>query len=220
MNDGKRFLPKEFEPGFHDVLLGRGKRCYQHFGTKNFLSVVASTLGKYSSATSKAEKSRIIVSVVSKIQKRNPYGGFIKKDSETGRWYQVGEFVARERTSQAFRDALHDSYKSSNSSRKKRRKNKLANTASFNQSVQPKFSCDQQFDVVSESTSSTTAKESQLSSIYSHLLDQRCNVEAFDNILDEICPPGDTSLDLDLHDFEIENSNDISIINIDLERQR
>jgi hypothetical protein len=55
-------------------------------------------------------------------------GGFVKQDS-SGRWYEVGDFLAREKTSQAFRDALHDRYKSSNVSKKKRRKREQATKA-------------------------------------------------------------------------------------------
>ena len=40
--------------------------------------------------------------------------------------YEVGDFLAREKTSQAFRDVLHDKYKSSNTSKKKRRQEEQA----------------------------------------------------------------------------------------------
>merc|ERR1712151_1349296 len=49
-------------------------------------------------------------------------GGFLKNDSATGLWFQVGDSMARLKTSQAFRDALEDNYLSSNSSKKKRRR--------------------------------------------------------------------------------------------------
>jgi len=214
MSAGNKFLPKEFKPGFNDVLIGRGKRCYEHSGNKSFLILVASRLDEYSAATSKMEKSKILASAVSEIQKRSPYGGFIKKDSETGLWFKVGEFLAREKTSQAFRDALHDSYKSSNSSRKKRRKTKKTDKAIPNQLVQKTFSFYQQSDALSESSSSTTIIESESSSIDSGFSDQRYRIEAFDNVsLDEICPPG--NIDLDLHDFNLENGSDISRIQME-----
>jgi len=214
MSAGNKFLPKEFEPGFDDVLIGRGKRCYEHSGNKSFFILVASRLGEYSVATSKMEKSKILASTVSEIQKKSPSGGFIKKDSETGLWFQIGEFLAREKTSQAFRDALHDSYKSSNSSRKKRRKTKKTDRETPNQLVQPNFSYDQQSDASSEITSSTTIIEPESSSIHSKISDQRCRIEAFDNVsLDEICPPD--NIDLDLYDFDLENGDDISIIQLE-----
>jgi hypothetical protein len=220
MSAGNKFLPKEFEPGFNDVLIGRGKRFYKHSGNKIFRILVASRLGEYSVATSKMEKSKILVSAVSEIQKKSPHGGFIKKDPETGLWFQIGEFLAREKTSQAFRDALHDSYKSSNSSRKKRRKTKRTNTATPNQLVQPTFSYNQQCDTSLESSSSTTIIEPETSSIHSNFSDQRCRVEAFDNVsLDEICPSENIDIDIDIdidhHDFDLEKGNDSSKIKLE-----
>jgi hypothetical protein len=38
-----------------------------------------------------------------------------------GRWYEVGDFYAREKTSQMFRDCLHENYSSSNMTKKKKR---------------------------------------------------------------------------------------------------
>ena len=66
------------------------------------------------------EKGYIISLVYDEICEQAGIGGFIKKD-EHGRWYDVGEFLAREKVSQAFRDALQDKYKSSTASKRKRR---------------------------------------------------------------------------------------------------
>lgn len=90
-------------------------------GNINFQKFVASKLGEYSAAPTKLAKSHIIASVVSTIQEQSPNGGFLKKDSSTGLWYEAGEFLARERTSQAFRDALQSDYRSSRSFKKKTR---------------------------------------------------------------------------------------------------
>jgi hypothetical protein len=73
----------------------------------------------------KLEKSYILSDVVEKVRANSGVGGFVKKDKE-GRWYEVGDFLAREKTSQAFRDVLHDKYKSSNTSKKKRRQEEQA----------------------------------------------------------------------------------------------
>jgi hypothetical protein len=73
----------------------------------------------------KLEKSYILSDVVEKVRTNSGIGGFVKKN-EDGRWYEVGDFLAREKTSQAFRDVLHDKYKSSNTSKKKRRQEEQA----------------------------------------------------------------------------------------------
>jgi hypothetical protein len=115
-------LPEGFVPGDDDVICGRGRNCFNHNGNERFRGIVAGYLDQYSKSTSKMEKSYILSDIVAKVRKSSPNGGgFVKKCPETKRFYEVGCFLAREKTSQAFRDALHDQYKSSNSAKKKRR---------------------------------------------------------------------------------------------------
>jgi len=52
----------------------------------------------------KAEKPQILSSTVSNI--RNAPGRFIKQDSDTKQWYNVGDFLAKEKISQIFRDLI------------------------------------------------------------------------------------------------------------------
>lgn len=75
------------------------------------------------------DKSAVLTKVVEEVRLRSPYGGFVKQDAN-GIWHEVGDFLAREKTSQAFRDALHDRYKSSNVSKKKRRQEEQAKVTS------------------------------------------------------------------------------------------
>lgn len=117
-----KFLPEDFQPGPHDILIGRGKKCYNHIGNINFRNLVSNNLDEYSSAKTKQEKSDILADLVKQIRKISPNGGFLKQDSSTGLWYEVGGFLAREKTSQAFRDALHENYRSSNSFKKQQRR--------------------------------------------------------------------------------------------------
>jgi hypothetical protein len=114
-------LPESFEPSDDDVLVGRGKTCFNHVGNQRFRVKVTDYLEEYSRAKTKADKSVILTKVVSEVRKKSPLGGFVKKDNKTSRWFEVGDFLAREKTSQCFRDALHDQYRSSTKSKKKRR---------------------------------------------------------------------------------------------------
>lgn len=114
-------LPEDFEPGDMDVLCGRGKRCFNSPGNQRFRKLVAARAEDYAAATTRTDKTFIVCSIVSEIRKAAPKGGFVKKDSTTGRWYEVGDFNAHEKTSQMFRDVLHENYLSSNKSKKKRR---------------------------------------------------------------------------------------------------
>ena len=121
-----RLLPVGYKPGEHDVLCGRGRKCFNHAGNVKFRAIVQSFLPQYSKAMAKLEKSYILSDVVEQVRKNSGEGGFIKKDPDTSRWYEVGDFLAREKTSQAFRDVLHDKYKSSNTAKKKRRQEEQA----------------------------------------------------------------------------------------------
>jgi hypothetical protein len=118
---GMTLLPEDFTPTIEDVICGRGRRCFSHCGNDRFRTHVDGFLVQYSQASSKLEKSFILSDIVAKVQANRPGGGFVKKCPETKRWYEVGCFLAREKTSQTFRDALSDQYKSSNSAKKKRR---------------------------------------------------------------------------------------------------
>lgn len=116
--DRMRPLAEGFTPGKDDVICGRGKKCYQHIGNENFRKRVMLMLGEYNNAKTKLDKSGVLSAVVQQVRQASPEGGFVKQD-EKGKWFEVGDFLAREKTSQAFRDALHERYKSSNVSKKK-----------------------------------------------------------------------------------------------------
>lgn len=118
--DRMTLLPEDFSPSDDDVICGRGKKCYAHIGNDRFRKRVTGMLGEYQKARSKLDKSKVLSDVVEQVRLNSPRGGFVKQDSD-GRWYEVGDFLAREKTSQAFRDALHENYKSSNVAKKKRR---------------------------------------------------------------------------------------------------
>ena len=95
---------------------------FLHPGNRLFRQLVADSLREYSNSnTSKLQKGIIIRHIVSQVRLNSPDGGFVKWDSGNGRWYEVGDFLAREKVSQAFRDALHEQYKSSNTAKKLRR---------------------------------------------------------------------------------------------------
>jgi len=113
-------LSKNFSPGYDDVICGRGKKCYNHIGNERFRQRVHTMLDDYANAKSKIDKSAVLSRLMSAVRRSSPNGGFVKQN-EAGLWFEVGDFLAREKTSQAFRDALHERYKSSNSSKRRRR---------------------------------------------------------------------------------------------------
>ena len=56
--------------------------------------MVVDALAKYSNSQSKLEKTFIICEVVNQVRKKSPFGGFVKKDPMSGRYFEVGDFLA------------------------------------------------------------------------------------------------------------------------------
>lgn len=101
-------FPKGFKPGKFDVIIGRGKKCHSHFGNKRLKKIISLRLDEYSSSILQSEKSKILRAIVSQIRSSQSHnGGFVKQDPQSSRWFDVGDNLAREKISKAFRDALN-----------------------------------------------------------------------------------------------------------------
>ena len=133
--DDKTLLPPSFVPGPYDVICKRGKSAKNHEGNQRYRTLIESALGQYSKADSKMKKSVIVSEIVEFVRSKSPNGGFVKQDEETGEWYEVGTYLAREKTSQAFRDSLHLQYKSSTKAKKRRRDAKKENNIQLGNSM-------------------------------------------------------------------------------------
>lgn len=72
----------------------KGKRCFNHEGNKHFREIVAKQLEPYSEANKKLAKSAIVSSIISMVRDLSPNGGFIKRDTSTGLWHEVGDHLA------------------------------------------------------------------------------------------------------------------------------
>lgn len=126
---GMQELPEGFRPGPCDVICARGSAAQNHPGNMRFNEVVAQHLPRYSKATSRAEKSVVVSTIVDAIRDNaSPEGGFVKQ--KNGRWYHAGEQVARDRVGQRMRDLLHSKYSSSSMVKKRRRRDNESNLAS------------------------------------------------------------------------------------------
>jgi len=118
--DEMTLLSKDFKPGPFDVICARGKHAKEHTGNHRFRQIIEMSLLKYDKAGTKLEKSLIVSSIVDSVRQASPDGGFVKE--ENGRWYEVGDHIAREKVGQCLRDSLHTKYKSSTKAKKSRRK--------------------------------------------------------------------------------------------------
>jgi len=118
----QKFLPVGYTLGDNDVYCGRGNLCYNHIGNRRFRTIILANLDRYTTAKTKTDKTTIIYEIVDHVRATSPNGGFVRQDRASGRFYEVGDFLAREKTSQAFRDAMNN----------KDRSSKFASTTSLN----------------------------------------------------------------------------------------
>jgi len=96
---------QEMQPHENDILMGRGGKNNQHVGNEKLRGFARLESKNYRMA-SKNGKSCISRNLVSQVRGMSPTGRFLKKNNATGAWEDVGDDVAREKTSQVLRDAV------------------------------------------------------------------------------------------------------------------
>ncbi len=128
-NGGPTPLGFAFQPGPNDVICARGKEAFSHSGNKNFRKLVERFTAQYAATSCKSQRSSIVSDVVDAIRARG--NGFVKQEKD-GMWIEVGETLAREKAGQLFRNALSDQYKSSTTSKRRRR---YSNASKFQQAL-------------------------------------------------------------------------------------
>ena len=82
-------------------LCGRGKQVSDHEGNKRLRHIVESSIEQYESCN-RQEKSALVRAIVQKIQTASPFGGFVRKDSTTGQWYNIGTSNAHDKVRTLF----------------------------------------------------------------------------------------------------------------------
>jgi hypothetical protein len=119
VKETKIMLSTTFTPGKFDVICSRGKKAKSHSGNIFFQSLIQKSAPTYAATEGKLGKSLIVSEIIDTIRRKTPLGGFVKCIDE--RWHEVGDFMAREKVSQSLRDSLHGQYRSSASSKKRRK---------------------------------------------------------------------------------------------------
>lgn len=99
-----------------DIMLGRGRGTNFHAGNKRYRAIVEVHKEKYRVAT-RIEKPMIALDIVNQVRRWSPPGRFLRRDEKTGKWSDVGEKKAREKTSQALREPKHGESKQGESPR-------------------------------------------------------------------------------------------------------
>lgn len=91
----------------YDILCGRGGLTNHHIGNKRFRDIVALHRPDYVRAA-KIQKPSVARVIVRAIRHGDPVGRFLKKDEKTGKWIDIGDKKAAEKTSQALREKTHE----------------------------------------------------------------------------------------------------------------
>jgi len=99
-HDIKKFFHEGFVPRQTDVIIGKGMKAFSHFGNEKLRDTIASRLQEYENMTTKKERSDAISSIVAETKLN---GFFLKKDINTGLWFEADEVLARDKISQTFR---------------------------------------------------------------------------------------------------------------------
>ncbi len=104
------------KPHENDILLGRGGNNNKHIGNEKLRTLARSQVERYRNSTKK-DKSKISRELVFYIRNMHPPGRFLKRNAFSEQWEDVGDDIAREKTSQALRDAvsIHSDVKSTSS---------------------------------------------------------------------------------------------------------
>jgi hypothetical protein len=89
-----------FKPGRYDVICCRGRGPRKHPGNLWFVKLVESKCERYVAAKGKVAKSFIVTEVLDTVRKFSGDGGFVKKNPDDGKWYEVGDHLAREKIGQ------------------------------------------------------------------------------------------------------------------------
>jgi hypothetical protein len=94
-----KLLPEDFRPLPESVIIGKSRISKDAEGNFRLKSLAATFLDKYAAANTKAEKSKIVSSIVEMVRSTCPIGAFIKQNERDGRWYECPNSVAREKVS-------------------------------------------------------------------------------------------------------------------------
>ena len=98
-------LPNDFQPRDCDILCGRGRGVWDHSGNRQFKALIVVHAEKYAMARTKMDKGALVASMIDKMREAGVL--FVKKDTQTQRWHDIGDYQAREKTSHAIRDHIY-----------------------------------------------------------------------------------------------------------------
>ena len=96
-------LPAGYEPAFTAVICAKGNEAKKHTGNGFLRFLVESNVSAYAAQPGRLKRSLVVSKILKMIRME---GGFVRKNPNTGLWYDVGDKCARDKIGQALRDAL------------------------------------------------------------------------------------------------------------------
>ena len=115
----KQQLSRNFGPEVYTVVLGKGKIPKTNIGNLKLKRVVMDNLTEYTNGE-RREKIAVISRIIRQVTNANyTTTGFVKFENDC--WWEMTERDARVKVTALFRDCLADQYRSSSSSKVKRR---------------------------------------------------------------------------------------------------
>ena len=86
-------LGKDFIPGPHDCICGRGKYAFNHPGNKYFRNLIELARESYLKADTKIQRSCVVSGIIQKVRSKGV--GFVKQTKDKSGWIEVGDHLAR-----------------------------------------------------------------------------------------------------------------------------
>jgi hypothetical protein len=104
----QRELPGDFQPTPYSVICA-GRRHHKtclldSVGNRRFRVIASMFQNRYAAAQSSLERSQVVTQIIDIMQSAG--GGFVKYDTNRGKWYEVSETMAREMVQALLRDCL------------------------------------------------------------------------------------------------------------------
>lgn len=99
----KSYLAQDYTPSSSDVICGRGIESFRHVGNVAYRQIINDNLQRYNCATSKLQKSIIVMDIVEAIM--NKSGKFVRFDHKAQCWFELAkDAAARQKVGTTIRD--------------------------------------------------------------------------------------------------------------------
>lgn len=96
-------LERNYQINKYDIMCGRGKRALNNIGNRRFRITCGMHLEKYLNSKTRAEKTARVTQIIEIV--RSNGGHFVKQDTATKQWFDIGDIRAADKVGHALRDA-------------------------------------------------------------------------------------------------------------------